>query len=81
MRRPTFALFACSIVLAIGLQAQARQPQGETVPFAITHGPYLQLPSKTSMTIVWHTNRPAVSRSSSARQTSSAGARWPASTG
>lgn len=30
--------------------------------FAITHGPYLQLPSASSVTLVWHTNRPAVSR-------------------
>jgi predicted phosphodiesterase len=28
----------------------------------ITHGPYLQLPSATSMTVVWHTDRVAVSR-------------------
>ena len=28
----------------------------------ITHGPYLQLPSPTSMTIVWHTDQRCVSR-------------------
>jgi predicted phosphodiesterase len=34
----------------------------ESTPLAITHGPYLQLPGSTSMTIVWHTNRKCVSR-------------------
>ncbi len=29
---------------------------------AITHGPYLQLPSGTAMTIVWHTNKKCVSK-------------------
>jgi predicted phosphodiesterase len=43
------------------LQAGARQ-QADSALFAITHGPYLQLPTATSMTVVWHTNRPAVSR-------------------
>ncbi len=28
----------------------------------IAHGPYLQLPSSTAMTVVWHTDRVAVSR-------------------
>jgi predicted MPP superfamily phosphohydrolase len=49
-------------VLSLGVIVHGRQaPQGET-PFAITHGPYLQLPSATSMTIACHTNRPAVVR-------------------
>jgi len=29
---------------------------------AITHGPYLQIPTGTSMTIVWHTNEKCVSK-------------------
>ena len=35
--------------------------QDPPVPFAIAHGPYLQVPGASSMTVVWHTNRPAVS--------------------
>jgi len=35
--------------------------QGGPVPLAITHGPSLQVPGVSSMTVVWHTNRPAVS--------------------
>jgi predicted phosphodiesterase len=38
------------------LQAEKEQS------LAITHGPYLQLPTTTSMTIVWHTNKICVSR-------------------
>ncbi len=36
--------------------------QAGAAPFAIAHGPSLQLPAATSVTVVWHTNRPAVSR-------------------
>ncbi len=39
----------------------AAAPADTTTP-VITHGPYLQLPSPTSMTIVWHTDRTCVSR-------------------
>jgi len=31
-------------------------------PLSITHGPYLQQPDQTSMTVVWFTNRPCVSK-------------------
>jgi predicted phosphodiesterase len=47
----------------LGSRALARNGQNTPdAPVAITHGPYLQLPANTSMTIVWHTNRPCVSR-------------------
>jgi acid phosphatase type 7 len=36
-------------------------PPGEIPQLKITHGPYLQLPGTTTMTVVWHTDRPAVS--------------------
>ncbi len=36
--------------------------RADTTAPVITHGPYLQLPSATSMTVVWHTDRVAVSR-------------------
>lgn len=70
-RRLTFALFI-SIVAAIsapGIEHNfPRTTQGAAVQsdagaaLAITHGPYLQLPTGTSMTIVWHTNRKCVSK-------------------
>jgi predicted phosphodiesterase len=61
-RRAQVWLVALLIGYAAWLPAGARPQQPETAPFAVTHGPYLQLPATTSMTIVWHTNRPAVSR-------------------
>jgi predicted phosphodiesterase len=42
--------------------ALSRSAQDAPAAFAITHGPYLQLPSSSSMTLVWHTNRKAVSK-------------------
>jgi predicted phosphodiesterase len=35
--------------------------QDHPVPFAIVHGPYLQLATEEAVTVVWHTNRPGVS--------------------
>jgi phosphodiesterase/alkaline phosphatase D-like protein len=61
-RRAQVFLVATLIGCAGWLPAGARQQQPDTAPFAMTHGPYLQLPDTTSMTVVWHTNRPAVSR-------------------
>jgi hypothetical protein len=40
--------------------APAATPPPATAPFNLTHGPYLQLPTHTSIALVWHTNRPAV---------------------
>jgi len=51
--RPTGS---ASLLLLLGLpQALVAQPR-------IDHGPYLQLPTAESVMIVWHTNRPSVSR-------------------
>ena len=55
LRLPVLA--ACAAWLSL-----AAAGQQESAPLAITHGPYLQLPTSTSVTIVWHTNRPCVSR-------------------
>lgn len=54
---PVCALLICAL-WAAGIRSQ--QPDASLL--AITHGPYLQLPTSTSVTIVWHTNRPCVSR-------------------
>jgi predicted phosphodiesterase len=57
------AVVVLAVLLALGGWAAAgaaRQVDAEA--FAVTHGPYLQLPSATSVTVVWHTNRPAVAR-------------------
>ena len=67
-RRATAVLLVCAAsLLAAGFHpldspVLARSGQSTTeAALAITHGPYLQLPASTSMTIVWHTNRPCVS--------------------
>ncbi|MGE5359460.1 MAG: metallophosphoesterase [Bacteroidales bacterium] len=69
--RPTLWCCWLAVLCAgwwIGAQGEANPSQAPGVapaaaaPFAITHGPYLQLPTTTSVAIVWHTNRPAVSR-------------------
>ncbi len=57
-----FAALACAVLACTVSLVPAGARQGDPVPFAITHGPYLQLPSATSMTVVWHTNKPAVSK-------------------
>jgi acid phosphatase type 7 len=36
--------------------------QDQQAAFAIVHGPYLQLATEDAVTVVWHTNRPGVSR-------------------
>jgi len=59
--QPRFLILAALVAgAAWTLGAGTRQP--EPPPFAVTHGPSLQLPTSTSVTVVWHTNRPAVSR-------------------
>ena len=55
-------LLAAAFVAGAAWTFGAGAQQPEPTPFAITHGPSLQLPSSASVTIVWHTNRPAVSR-------------------
>jgi hypothetical protein len=61
MKNPRPASVVVAIAVAVWLvPASARQEA--PAPFAITHGPYLQVPAATSMTVVWHTNRPAVSK-------------------
>jgi len=60
MRRPSrftsFVLFFGALV-GLGLGQTFPLPSD---PFAIVHGPYLQNPWETSMTIIWFTSRPAV---------------------
>jgi predicted phosphodiesterase len=68
--KPLWSLLANLILLLLVLTAtpalaqdQDAAPATESAePLAITHGPYLQLPGEDSMTIVWHTNRNAVSK-------------------
>lgn len=43
-----------------GSQSTERSEPGASL--AITHGPYLQLPSGTAMTVVWHTNKKCVAK-------------------
>jgi predicted phosphodiesterase len=60
-----FTLILLGAVVAAAIPrhaAQAVAPSDAGTPLAITHGPYLQLPSADSMTVVWHTNRKCVSR-------------------
>ncbi len=69
-RLMAFAIVASVLSLsAFGVSGtvpvQGGQPAAQTDPvpgLAIIHGPYLQLPGSTFMTIVWHTNRKCVSR-------------------
>ncbi len=49
------------VVARPAVQQSVAARTDSTTP-VITHGPYLQLPSATSMTIVWHTDRKCVSR-------------------
>ncbi len=56
------ALFLVALVAAATWTLAAGNRQAGPLPFAIAHGPSLQLPTATSVTVVWHTNRPAVSR-------------------
>jgi predicted phosphodiesterase len=52
-----------ALVLLAGLSVlPAAVGQDQQAPFAIVHGPYLQLATEDSVTVVWHTNRPGVSR-------------------
>jgi len=58
-------------VIGIGISRRAASlslllllflPRALTGQPRIEHGPYLQLPTAESVTVVWHTNRPSVSR-------------------
>jgi predicted phosphodiesterase len=53
-----FVLLAAGALLVTPV-ATEQEPQA---PFAIVHGPYLQLATEDGVTVVWHTNRPGVSR-------------------
>jgi predicted phosphodiesterase len=55
-------LTICVLVACVAWLPPGTAQQPDASALAITHGPYLQLPTGTSMTIVWHTNRPCVSR-------------------
>lgn len=58
-------IFAMLVSLAYAGFREAppdRQIADSNAPLTISHGPYLQLPGATSMTVVWHTNRKCVSR-------------------
>jgi predicted phosphodiesterase len=50
------------LVCVSGYAADSAPPSSSAVPVAISHGPYLQLPADTSMTIVWATNGRCVSK-------------------
>ena len=50
-------LLAAIALLAAPVATEQAQPSA----FTIVHGPYLQLPTEDAVTVVWHTNRPAVS--------------------
>jgi len=52
----------CLAMLVTASSPGSSSRQDAPVPFAITHGPYLQVPGASSITVVWHTNRPGVSR-------------------
>jgi acid phosphatase type 7 len=72
MHRKVVAVLASAVVsacLLFGLsvevpcqETKAAVQSAPAIPLAISHGPYLQLPTRTSMTIVWHTNRKCLSR-------------------
>ena len=72
MNRRLTTIFSMSIVLALSVLAESREAYRQAGPaaaqgdsgtaLAITHGPYLQLPTGTSMTVVWHTNKKCVSK-------------------
>lgn len=64
MYRRMTAFLALTFVLAIIPFVESGEFRGQETgaALAITHGPYLQLPTSSSMTVVWHTNRKCVSR-------------------
>jgi predicted phosphodiesterase len=52
-----------SLIVLVGLSVLPTAiGQEQLAPFAIVHGPYLQLAAEDTVTVVWHTNRPGVSR-------------------
>ena len=50
------------VVALLGWSVLAAAVGQEQAPFAIVHGPYLQLATVDAVTVAWHTNRPGVSR-------------------
>jgi hypothetical protein len=52
---------AASVALLLSVLLTPASPGAPAERLAIVHGPYLQNPSSTSMTIVWFTNKPCVS--------------------
>lgn len=59
MRRPTSKRFSSLVILAVAALITGRLPAEEKL--AIVHGPYLQNPTETSVTVVWFTNKDCVS--------------------
>jgi acid phosphatase type 7 len=52
-----------TLITLVGLSVlSAAIGQEPPPPFSIVHGPYLQLATEDAVTVVWHTNRPGVSR-------------------
>ena len=69
VRRPRPSPVALPLLLLVGCLTVAVSSREQAVaPFAITHGPYLQLPTTTSMTIVWHTTGAGVSHVEAGRE-------------
>ena len=72
MKQKLTILLSLSILMVVGSAGASRTLPPPEEPskaqedpgaaLAITHGPYLQLPTGTSMTIVWHTNKKCLSR-------------------
>jgi predicted phosphodiesterase len=60
--RPAGFLALAVLLAAAAWTIEAGPRQSEPPSFAITHGPSLQLSTTSSVTVVWHTSRPAVSR-------------------
>ena len=61
MHAVRFQLLAILLLLPALHVVQAMAAENAE-PLAITHGPYLQGPRATSMTIVWFTNKKCISR-------------------
>ena len=52
-----------TLIVLVGLSVlPVATGQVQQAPFAIVHGPYLQLATEDAVTVVWQTNRPGVSR-------------------
>jgi predicted phosphodiesterase len=59
LKRLAVALCLLAVAATLPGGADSQEPQAA---FGIAHGPYLQVPGTSSVTVAWHTNRPAVSR-------------------